>query len=494
MDPNESYRSPLETRYASRQLRAIWSPQRKYSTWRRLWLALAESQRQLGLNISRRQIDELAAHLDDVDYEAAARYESQLHHDVMAHIRALGDVAPGAAAIIHLGATSQFVNCNTDLLLVRESLELIAQRLAGVIDALGHFAARYRDLATLGFTHFQPAQPTTVGKRATLWAYDFALALEEIEHRLATLRFRGVKGATGTQASFLKLFDGDGEKVEQLDRLVAEKMGWSAARRYVVTGQTYPRLVDAQVAATLAVTAAAVHKCCNDIRLLANSGELQEPLGDSQVGSSAMPYKRNPMRCERATGLARFVMSLSQNALNTASTQWLERTLDDSANRRLALPESFLALDGALDVMIGVVSGLVVDERTIQANLTAELPLLATENILMATVARGADRQEVHEIIRRHSREAAARAQLEGGPSDLLERLAGEPALAGIDLDAICDPSAYVGRAPQQVDGFLAEVVGPVRRRYAGPTPEQKPTRDCALSGQSVADTGRKPI
>jgi adenylosuccinate lyase len=466
MSRNETYRSPLETRYASAALRAIWSPQRKFSTWRRLWLALAEAQHELGLDISPAQLAELRAHLDDIDFDVADRYEDELHHDVMAHIHALADVAPQARAIIHLGATSQFVNCNTDLILIRESLGLIANRLAAVVDALGGFAERYRAMATLGFTHFQPAQPTTVGKRATLWAYDFAIALADVEHRRDGLRFRGAKGTTGTQASFLKLFDGDHEKVERLDELVATKMGWPVDRRHVVTGQTYPRLVDAQVLGSLAVAAAAVHKCCTDIRLLAGRGEIEEPVGRNQVGSSAMPHKRNPMLCERSTGLARFVMALAQSALDTAATQWLERSLDDSANRRLVLPESFLALDGALDAMHRVAAGLVVNEHVVRAGLVKELPFLATENILMAAVAAGGDRQQVHEALRGHARAAADRIKAGGGANDLPDRLRGDPLLASVDLDALLEPSAYVGRAPEQVDRFVTEVVAPVRRRY----------------------------
>ena len=468
MSLNDNYRSPLENRYASKELRAIWSPQRKFSTWRRLWLALAEAQRELGLDISQAQIDQLAAHLDDIDFESAARHEAVLHHDVMAHIHALGEVAPDARSIIHLGATSQFVNCNTELILIRESLELIARRLATAIDALGTFAVEHRLLPTLGFTHFQPAQPTTVGKRATLWACDLSIALEDIEHRLDTLRFRGVKGATGTQASFLALFDGDREKVERLDELVAEKMGWKADRRFIVTGQTYPRLVDAQVLGSLAVAAAAAHKCATDIRLLAHRKEIEEPLENSQVGSSAMPYKRNPMLCERASGLARFVMSLASNGLSTASTQWLERTLDDSSNRRLTLPESFLALDGALDALGRVVGGLVIYPRAIRAHLMDELPFLVTEDILMAATKQGADRQEAHEVIRRHSLDVAQRVKVEGLENDLLDRLRAEPMFNSVDFDALVDPSGLIGVAPEQVDRFIASVVEPIRARYGG--------------------------
>ncbi len=466
MSRNDSYRSPLETRYASQQLRAIWSPQRKFSTWRRLWLALAQAQRELGLDITAAQIEELAAHLDDIDFEAADRHESRLHHDVMAHIHVLGEVAPTARSIIHLGATSQFVNCNTELLLIRESLDLIARRLAGIVDALATFATEHRALPTLGFTHFQPAQPTTVGKRATLWAADFAIALEDVEHRIATLRFRGVKGATGTQASFLALFDGDREKVERLDELVTEKMGWPADHRFVVTGQTYPRLVDAQVLGTLAVAAAGTQKCATDIRLLAHRKEVEEPFEDEQVGSSAMPYKRNPMLCERATGLARFVISLASNGYHTAATQWMERTLDDSANRRLSLPESFLALDGALDAMGRVTRGLVVYPAAILAHVMEELPFLVTEDILMAATRNGADRQEAHELIRRHCQDAARVVKVEGKPNDLLDRLRSETLFDGIDFDALVDPQKRIGMAPEQVDRFVATVVQPIRERF----------------------------
>jgi adenylosuccinate lyase len=465
---DQSYRCPLEARYASAALKAIWSPHRKYSTWRRLWLALAEAERELGLNITQQQVDELRAHLDDIDYEAAARYEDETQHDVMAHILALGDAAPAARPIIHLGATSQFVNCNTELLQIRDSLQAIARKLADLVDALARFAARYRGLPALAFTHFQPAQPTTVGKRACLWAYDFALCLEEVEHRLQTLRFRGAKGTTGTQASFLRLFDGDSERVERLDGLVAEKMGWPPDRRFVVTGQSYPRLVDAQVTGTLAATGSAIHKTCNDIRLLSGRGELAEPSRRNQVGSSAMPYKRNPILCERATGLARFVMALAASALDTAAAQWLERTLDDSSNRRLVLPESFLALDGALESLLTVARGLVVHEQTVRANLIAELPFLATEDMLMEAVKRGADRQEVHEAIRRHSLATAERVKAQGLPNDLLARLRSEPLLAGAVPPGDLDPAAFVGRAPQQVDQFIGSVVDPIRRRYHG--------------------------
>lgn len=464
----EGYVSALSQRFASAEMQSIWSAKRKFTTWRRIWLALAEAQAELGLPITREQIDELRAHQDDIDMEAAARYEARLRHDVMAHIHALGDVAPKARAIVHLGATSQDVNCNTELLQIRDGLELTARRLAGVIDALGRFAEKHKAIPTLGFTHYQPAQPTTVGRRAAMWAQDFALALEDVEQRLAGLRLRGVRGATGTQASFLSLFGGDAGKVEELDRRFVQKLGFAAERRYAATGQTYPRIVDAQVLSTLASTAAAVHKMCNDVRLLAGRKEIEEPFGSEQIGSSAMPYKRNPMRCERATGLARFVMSLAHNGYDTAAAQWLERTLDDSSNRRLSLAESFLALDGALMLVQNVCGGLVVYEHTIRANLLAELPFMASENILMAAVERGADRQEAHEVIRKHSQAAGNAVKQEGKANDLLERLAREDMFAGIDLQGVLKPEAYTGRAREQTERFIAEVVEPVRARYAG--------------------------
>jgi len=477
MNDDNRYQSPLAMRSASPAMLGIWSPRRKFTTWRRLWLALAEAQQQLGLDITDTQLAEMRRHLDDLDLPKAAEYEKQLRHDVMAHVHAFADIAPAARPIIHLGATSQFVNCNTDLLLIRESLRLIAAKLANVIDHLATFAQQYRDLPTLGFTHFQPAQPTTVGKRATLWAADFALALEEIEHRLDTLRFRGVKGTTGTQASFLALFGGDTpqahKKVEQLDRLVTEKMDWPADMRFPVTGQTYPRLVDGQVIASLATAATAAAKFATDMRLLAHMKELEEPFEASQVGSSAMPYKRNPMRCERICGLARFVIGMVQVPFVTAAEQWLERTLDDSSTRRLSLPEPFLALDGLLDVAVNVTSGIVVYPKRIAANLAAELPFMASENILMAAVQTGADRQQVHEIIRQHAQAAADRVKQEGADNDLLERLKSDPAFADIDVDAQLDPAKFIGRAPQQVDQFIADVVTPIRKRYAGSLGQQ---------------------
>ena len=466
MDRHDQYESPLAGRNASAAMLELWSARRKFTTWRKLWLALAEAEQELGLAITDEQLQQMREHLDDIDFDAAAAYEKRLRHDVMAHVHAFGDVAPAARPIIHLGATSQYVNCNAELLLIRESLELIAGKLATTIDRLGRFAVEWKDLPTLGFTHFQPAQPVTVGKRAALWAYDLVLALEDIEHRLDTLGFRGVKGTTGTQASFLSLFDGDHEKVRELERCVARKMGVDPEKVYHVTGQTYPRIVDVHVLSSLAALASVVSRMCNDIRLLAHRKELEEPFEREQVGSSAMAYKRNPMRSERATGLARFIMSLPANASATAATQWLERTLDDSANRRLSLPEAFLATDGMLELTINISGGLVVYPRTIEKNLRAELPFMATEELLMAAVRRGADRQTVHEVIRQHSQAAAEQVKREGGENDLLERLKAEPAFAGIDLDSEMDPARFVGRAPQQVEELIDQVIDPIRQRY----------------------------
>lgn len=472
MNARLSYESPLASRNASAAMQEIWSPQRKFSTWRRLWLALAEAQMELGLAITPQQVEELRRHVEDIDFERAAELEKRLRHDVMAHIHALGEVAPLAKPIIHLGATSQFVNCNTELLQIRDALRLLAGKLANVIDQLGSFAARYRDLATLGYTHLQPAQPTTVGKRATLWAQELALALEELEHRLQTLRLRGVKGTTGTQASFLELFGGDTPqahaKCEELERRVAQKMGWPAEKIWVVTGQSYPRTLDGLVVSSLAAVASAAAKMATDLRLLAHLKEIEEPFEAEQVGSSAMPYKRNPMRCERICGLARFVIGLTSVPYTTAAEQWLERTLDDSSTRRLSLPEPFLATDGLLDIAINVVSGLVVYPKRIAANLAAELPFMASENLLMAAATKGADRQQVHEIIRRHAQAAAQRVKQEGAANDLLDRLRGEAVFRGVDFEAALDPRKFIGRAPQQVDRFIAEVVEPIRQRYRG--------------------------
>jgi len=466
MDEHAGYQSPLSGRYASPQMQEIWSSRRKIGTWRRLWLALAESEQALGLDISDDQLQELRSTLDDIDFEAAAKYEKDLRHDVMAHVHTLGDVAPTARSIIHLGATSQFVNCNTELLQLRDALQLIAKKLAHVICNLGSFAEEYRSLPTLGFTHYQPAQPTTVGKRATLWAQDLTLTLEEIEFRLNTIRFRGVRGATGTQASFLDLFDGDHDKVLQLDTMVTEKMGWPSDQKLSVTGQTYPRIVDAQILSSLASVAAAAHKFGTDLRLLANRGELEEPFEKKQIGSSAMAYKRNPMRCERVCALARFVMNMPPNALHTAAVQWMERTLDDSANRRLTLPESFLALDGLLDVLGNISDGLIVHKARVAANLQHEMPFLATERLMMEAVKNGADRQDAHELVRTHAIEVARQIKEEGIENNLLALLGSEKMFEGVDLSSATDPSGFVGRAPEQVDDFIDSVVTPIREKY----------------------------
>ena len=464
----EAYVSPLASRNASPAMQRIWSPAAKFSTWRRLWLALAEAEQELGLSITDAQLAEMRENLESIDLASAAAHEKRLRHDVMAHVHAFAEAAPAAGPIIHLGATSQFVVCNTELLLIRDALTLVAQKLAAAIDRLGRFAAEHRALPTLGFTHYQPAQPTTVGKRCTLWIQDLAIALGEVEHRLADLKFRGVKGTTGTQASFLSLFDGNHAKVERLDELVTQKMGFDPAKRFPVTGQTYPRLLDALVGAALGAAAAASAKFATDVRLLANRKELEEPFGKDQIGSSAMAYKRNPMRSERICGLARFVVGMVQTPFVTAGEQWFERTLDDSSCRRLTLPEPFLALDGVLDLVVSVADGIVVYPETIKRNLAAELPFMATENLLMAAVLAGGDRQELHEVIRVHSQAAAQRVKSEAADNDLLDRLKGEPAFRGLDLAAVLDPAAYVGRAPEQTDAFLEQVVGPVRERYAG--------------------------
>ncbi len=459
------YTSPLVERNASREMAELFGAQKKFSTWRRLWLELARAQKKLGLDIKQSQIAQMARHLDDIDFKRAARYEKQLRHDVMAHIRTFGDAAPKAAPIIHLGATSCYVGDNTDLLIMREALQLVAGKVATVIDLLGRFAQTYRAMPALGFTHYQPAQLTTVGKRATLWCQEFAIDLEEIEHRVATLPFRGVKGTTGTQASFLALFEGKHAKVKQLDKEVAAAFGFK--KTCAVTGQTYPRKIDTLVVNALASLAQSAHKVCNDIRLSANLKEMEEPFEKSQVGSSAMAYKRNPMRCERVTALSRLVLSLATSPAMTASEQWFERTLDDSANRRIVIPEAFLAIDGILQILINVFDGLVVYPKVIAAHVEAELPFMATENILMAGVKAGGNRQELHEKIRLHSQAAAAQVKNFGKPNDLIRRLQTDISFANIDFAKVLDPQAYIGRAPQQVDEFIRTVVAPVRKRYA---------------------------
>ncbi|MEN6458476.1 MAG: adenylosuccinate lyase [Thermoguttaceae bacterium] len=458
------YDNPLVARYASPEMSELWSPQRKFSTWRRLWLALAEAEAEMGLPITRRQIDQLRGHLDDIDFDAAARHERRLRHDVMAHVHAYGEQCPEAMPIIHLGATSCYVTDNTDLLLLREGLQMIARRTAAVIELLGQFAAEHRDLPCLAFTHFQPAQPTTVGRRACLWAHDFTIDLADLEHRATGLRALGSKGTTGTQASFLELFHGDHQKVRELEERVCRKIGFDAS--YPISGQTYSRKIDSQVLGALSGVAQSAHKMATDVRLLAHRKEVEEPFEKEQIGSSAMAYKRNPMRCERICSLARFATSLESSAAQTASVQWLERTLDDSANRRLVLPQAFLAIDAVLILCQNIAAGLVVYPKVIAANLEAELPFMATENILMAAVAAGGNRQSLHEQIRRHSQAAAAVVKEQGGRNDLMDRLAADPAFAKVDLTAVTNPRQFVGRSPEQVDEFLTEVVAPIRERY----------------------------
>ena len=461
---HDRYENPLTSRYASTEMSSLWSEQRKFGIWRRLWVILAEAERQLGLPITEEQIAELRSQVDNIDFVAAAKYEKKLRHDVMAHVHTYGDVCPSARGIIHLGATSCYVTDNADLLLLREGLQLVARRLMGVIDQLSKFAAQQRSLACLGFTHLQPAQPTTVGKRACLWAYDLVLDLYEVEHRIAEMRARSIKGTTGTQASFLALFHGDHAKVRELEKLVAKKIGFDDS--YAVTGQTYTRKIDSQIVDALSGIAQSAHKLTTDLRLLASRKEMEEPFEADQIGSSAMAYKRNPMRSERVCALSRFVISLQSSAANTVATQWMERTLDDSANRRLVLPQAFLAIDAILVLLQNISSGLVVYPQVVSRNLQEELPFMATENLLMAAVERGGDRQNLHEVIRKRSHEAAAVVKQQGKPNDLLERLASEPDFAGVDLQAALDPAQYVGRAPEQVDEFIAEVIEPLRARY----------------------------
>ena len=462
---HEIYTNPLVSRYASPEMTSLWSDDRKFQLWRRLWIALAETQAELGLDVTDQQIAELRANVDQIDYQAIAAYERELRHDVMAHVHGFADLCPAARPIIHLGATSCYVTDNADLLLMREGLLLVRDRLVAVIDALGTFAHQYRDLACLGFTHMQPAQPTTVGKRACLWAYDLVLDLEELENRLQKLRFRSTKGTTGTQASFLALFDGDHQQVERLESRVAEKMGFDAT--YAVTGQTYPRKVDAQIVDMLGGIASSAHKAATDLRLLQHRKEIEEPFGASQVGSSAMAYKRNPMRSERICSLARFVMALQSTGAQTHSTQWMERTLDDSAVRRLVLPQSFLAIDALLKLYQNVAEGLVVYPQVIGKRLAEELPFMATEEILMAAVRAGGDRQALHEKIRVHSQAAGRVVKEQGGENDLLQRLADDESFQQVDFESLLSVSKFVGRAPQQVDVFLETVIEPIRARFS---------------------------
>jgi adenylosuccinate lyase len=466
------YQSPLVSRNASPEMAAIFSPTRRATTWRRIWLALAEAQHEMGLPIKAAQVRALRKKVDDVDLKAVAKYEQRLRHDVMAHLHAYADQVPKAGGILHLGATSMDIVDNADLILMGEALGVVQQWLVTAIYALAKQAKKHRKLPCLGFTHFQPAQPTTVGKRITLWCWDFVRDLEEIDSRIAGLRFRGIRGATGTQASFLKLFAGNAAKVRRLEQRVAKKLGFKECEP--VTGQTYSRKVDAQIVAALANIAASVHKFANDVRLLANLKEIEEPFGKSQVGSSAMAYKRNPMLCERATGLSRFVISLAQSGFQNAAEQWLERTLDDSANKRLLIPEAFLATDGTLQIVAHVAGGLVAYPQVMSSRLRAELPFMATEDILSAAVAAGGDRRHLHERIRIHAQAAATQVKGRGRPNDLLERLESDSAFAGVPIDHLVSPEALVGLAARQVDDFLASVITPLKRRHRN-TPRREP-------------------
>ncbi len=469
------YESPLSSRYASREMLYLFSPDKKFTTWRRLWIALARAEMKLGLPITQAQIDEMEQHKDDIDYEAAARYERQLRHDVMAHIHAFGDLCPTAMPIIHLGATSCFVGDNTDVILMREGLELLRGKLVNLIDRLTKFAMEYRAMPTLGFTHFQPAQLTTVGKRATLWVNELVMDLEELEHRIDSLQFRGVKGTTGTQASFLELFGGDQEKVRQLEKLVSQEMGFEKV--VPVCGQTYSRKMDANVLATLSGIAQSAGKFATDLRLLSHLKEMEEPFQEKQIGSSAMPYKRNPMRCERICSLARYVIVDALNPAFTSYNQWFERTLDDSANKRISIPEAFLAVDAILQIYLNVTDGLKVYPKVIERRLREELPFMATENIMMDAVKRGGDRQALHERIRIHSVAAGKVVKEEGGQNDLVDRIAGDPmfGLTKEEILAHMDPAAYIGRCPAQVEEFDRDVVEPIRRRYQAVLSDEQP-------------------
>ena len=462
MSNTDRYVSPLSERYASKEMQYIFSPDKKFRTWRRLWIALAETEKELGLPITDEQIEELKSHADDINYDVAKAREKEVRHDVMSHVYAYGVQCPKAKGIIHLGATSCYVGDNTDIIIMTEALWLVKKKLVNVLSELSAFADRYKDLPTLAFTHFQPAQPTTVGKRATLWMQEFYLDLEDLDYVISTMKLLGSKGTTGTQASFLELFDGDMDKVNALDPMIAQKMGFSAC--YPVSGQTYSRKVDTRVLNVLAGIAASATKMSNDIRLLQHLKEVEEPFEKSQIGSSAMAYKRNPMRSERIASLSRYVIADALNPAITSATQWFERTLDDSANKRLSVPEGFLAIVGILDLCLNVVDGLVVYPKVIEKHLMSELPFMATENIMMDAVKKGGDRQELHERIRELSMEAGKRVKEEGLDNNLLSLIAQEPMFMTNEeeLAATMDPSRYVGCAPEQVTRFLKDVIGPV--------------------------------
>lgn len=461
------YESPLSARYADKEMKYLFSPDMKFRTWRKLWIALAETEMELGLPVTQEQIDELKAHAGDINYDVAQAREKEVRHDVMSHVYAYGQQCPKAAGIIHWGATSCYVGDNTDVIIMTEALKLIRNKLVGVIRVLSHFAQEYKDLPTLAFTHFQPAQPTTVGKRATLWIQDLLMDLEDVEYQLGKAKLLGSKGTTGTQASFLELFEGDHEKCRELDRKIAQKMGYQAC--FAVSGQTYSRKLDSQMLNILSGIAQSAAKFSNDIRLLQHLKEVEEPFEKNQIGSSAMAYKRNPMRSERIASLARYVVADTLNPAMTASTQWFERTLDDSANKRISVAEGFLATDAILELYINVVSGLVVYPKVIEKRLMAELPFMATENIMMDAVKRGGDRQELHEAIRVHSMAAGKVVKEQGGENDLLARIAADPLFGTTleELKALMHPANFVGRAPQQTEEFVAEHIRPILDRCA---------------------------
>ena len=461
------YESPLSSRYASDQMQYIFSPDKKFSTWRRLWVALARAEMELGLPVTAEQVEELSAHLTDIDYDKASQYEKKLRHDVMAHVHTYGELCPKAMPIIHLGATSCYVGDNTDVILMREGLCLIRDEIVRVLDKLAKFARQYKALPTLGFTHFQPAQLVTVGKRATLWMNELLLDLADVEYRIANLKLLGCKGTTGTQASFLELFDGDHEKCRKLDRKIAAEMGFTATA--AVSGQTYSRKVDYQVVSTLSGIAQSASKFATDLRLLCHLKEVEEPFEKNQIGSSAMPYKRNPMRCERICALARYVMADAVNPAITAASQWFERTLDDSANKRLSVPEAFLAVDAILNIWANVADGLVVHEKVIEKHVLEELPFMASENILMDAVKKGGNRQDLHERIRVLSQQAGANVKDLGLSNNLVDLIAGDPAFSMLsreELTSHLEPSRYIGRSPEQVEEFLKEEVEPVLAHY----------------------------
>ena len=462
----DGYVSPLSTRYASREMQYLFSDNNKFRTWRRLWIALAEAERELGLHITEEQIDELKAHAEDVNYDVAEARERVVRHDVMSHVYAYGQQCPQAEGIIHLGATSCYVGDNTDLIILRDASRLVLKKAAQVLRNLADFARRYKDLPCLGYTHLQPAQLTTVGKRATLWMNELMMDMENLEHQVATLRFRGAKGTTGTQASFMELFEGDEEKVKALDRMVAERMGF--ARSVAVCGQTYSRKTDAYFLAALSGFAQSACKFATDLRILQSFEEMEEPFEASQIGSSAMPYKRNPMRSERICALSRYVIQDAVNPAMTAATQWMERTLDDSANKRIAVSEAFLAVDAILEIYMNVTAGLVVYDRVVSRRVMEKLPFMATENIMMEAVKRGGNRQELHEALREHSHAAARRVKLEGGQNDLIDRIVADPLfpLTRGEIEEQMAPEKYVGRAPSQVTEFLDQEVAPLLARY----------------------------